>query len=288
MCSWLQPYFSCCCEITASFVIQQLQSSSCVTYPHIMSALQLIQKVFFCVDSLAALVGKHQFIVLITLCRPVRGCNRVYGTNFLLSYRTFNFHTAITLTPLPPPNHHRYCGSQVKVGYSGVRVGTVIIQPGNGRTPWLAYPSCNLAMSPTHLHLPWYLSCWATDSLENNYVKVKPRAQSQKWGWGTTPIGWRGRGNAEKLHMVIPRQFAGSWQVQLSFYFFTVFLICSLYSLTLWRVLSHSQVIAHVNTAIPATFIEQLLGPGSPVMKLRLSSDQAVRTILLTYRTNLP
>ena len=45
MCSWLQPYFSCCCEITASFVIQQLQSSSCVTYPHIMSALQLIQKV---------------------------------------------------------------------------------------------------------------------------------------------------------------------------------------------------------------------------------------------------
>ena len=45
MCSWLQPYFSCCCEITATFVIQQLQSASCVTYPHIMSALQLIEKV---------------------------------------------------------------------------------------------------------------------------------------------------------------------------------------------------------------------------------------------------
>ena len=45
MCSWLQPYFSCCCEITAAFVIQQLQSASCVTYPHIMSALQLIEKV---------------------------------------------------------------------------------------------------------------------------------------------------------------------------------------------------------------------------------------------------
>ena len=45
MCSWLQPYFSCCCEITAAFVIQQLQSASCVTYPHTMSALQLIEKV---------------------------------------------------------------------------------------------------------------------------------------------------------------------------------------------------------------------------------------------------
>lgn len=45
MCSWLQPYFSCCCEITASFVIQQLNSTSCVTYTHIMSALQLVQKV---------------------------------------------------------------------------------------------------------------------------------------------------------------------------------------------------------------------------------------------------
>ncbi|XP_015766823.1 PREDICTED: serine/threonine-protein kinase SMG1-like [Acropora digitifera] len=45
MCSWLQPYFSCCCEITASFVIQQLSSTSCVTYTHIMSALQLVQKV---------------------------------------------------------------------------------------------------------------------------------------------------------------------------------------------------------------------------------------------------
>lgn len=47
MCSWLQPYFSCCCEITASFVIQQLQSSSCVTYPHVMCILQLIQKFRF-------------------------------------------------------------------------------------------------------------------------------------------------------------------------------------------------------------------------------------------------
>jgi len=31
-----------------------------------------------------------------------------------------------------------------------------------------------------------------------------------------------------------------------------------------------------VNTAIPAAFIQQLLERGSPVMKLRLSSDQAV------------
>ena len=42
------------------------------------------------------------------------------------------------------------------------------------------------------------------------------------------------------------------------------------------------QVIAYVNTAIPAAFIQQLLEPDSAVMKLRLSSDQAVSTICFT------
>ena len=65
MCSWLQPYFSCCCEITASFVIQQLQSSSCVTYPHIMSALQLIQKVNEAVNwIIVVLCLKYNFFFL--------------------------------------------------------------------------------------------------------------------------------------------------------------------------------------------------------------------------------
>ena len=42
---------------------------------------------------------------------------------------------------------------------------------------------------------------------------------------------------------------------------------------------STSQVVAHVNTAIPQTFVQQLLEPGSPVMKLRTSSDEAVSII---------
>ena len=80
--------------------------------------------------------------------------------------------------------------------------------------------------------------------------------------------------------------------VQLSFYLVTVFFLglifslCSLARQYNGRVHCHLQVIAHVNTAIPATFIEQLLGPGSPVMKLRLSSDQAVRTISF-YATSI-
>lgn len=39
-----------------------------------------------------------------------------------------------------------------------------------------------------------------------------------------------------------------------------------------------------MNTAIPAAFIEQLLEPGSPIMKLRLSSDQAVSASYTSLR----
>ena len=142
MCSWLQPYFSCCCEITASFVIQQLQSSSCVTYPHIMSALQLIQKViiFLFSEPLIFILwrniscrGNVFYWLLSCICRlSLMFFSTLYSsvycmtgskahnqqTFFIGNYGTYNFDTAITLTSDPPPfPPHRCCGSQAKVWY---------------------------------------------------------------------------------------------------------------------------------------------------------------------------
>ena len=126
MCSWLQPYFSCCCEITASFVIQQLQSSSCVTYPHIMSALQLIQKVinFLFSEPLIFILWRNiscRSSVFHWLLRCSRSSVTFFSTLyrsvfcmtgsrthnqqtfFIWNYGTYNFDTAITFTSDPPP-----------------------------------------------------------------------------------------------------------------------------------------------------------------------------------------
>ena len=128
MCSWLQPYFSCCCEITASFVIQQLQSSSCVTYPHIMSALQLIQKVINFLFSeqlifilwrniscrsnvfhwLLSCICRSSVTFFSTLCSSACCMTGSKAHNqqtfFIGNYSTYNFDTAITLTSDPCPS----------------------------------------------------------------------------------------------------------------------------------------------------------------------------------------
>ena len=47
------------------------------------------------------------------------------------------------------------------------------------------------------------------------------------------------------------------------------------------------QIVEKVSTAIPVSFVQQLLQPLSPIMKLRFSTDQAVSVLYHNYASNL-